>query len=158
MTRLEMIEQLSKQGVKLHPCNVQEEKPNDENCIYYLSTQELENLVNDNSGNMLPEEKTPDIIAARELQLFGMNNYRVYKNYLVPVCANMEKKVKKGVFDSIKAKKAFLNVANYAARIYCTEFGGVWYQVFNVATRKEFAAYLLEYFITSYDGNDFFWK
>lgn len=99
-----------------------------------------------------------DMVAARELQLFGMNSYRVYKNCLVPVCASLEKKVKKGIFDSIKAEKAFLNVANCAAREYCKEFGGVWYQVFNMATRKEFAIYLLEYFITSYDDNDFFWK
>lgn len=103
-------------------------------------------------------EKTLDIIAARELQLFGMNSYRVYKNFIVPVCANMEKKIKKGVFDSIKAEKAFLNVANCAARVYCSEFGGTWYKVFNMATRKEFAAYLLEYFITSYDSGDFFWR
>ena len=103
-------------------------------------------------------ENTLDIIAARELQLFAMNNYRIYKNFIVPVCANLEKKVKKGVFDSIKAEKAFLNVANCAARVYCCDFGGIWYQVFNVATRKEFAAYLLEYFIASYNDNDFFWK
>ena len=103
-------------------------------------------------------EKTLDMIAARELELFGMNSYKIYKNCLVPVCANLEKKVKKGIFDSIKAEKAFLNVANYAAREYCSEFGGTWYQVFNMATRKEFAISLLEYFITSYDNGDFFWN
>ena len=151
MSRLEMIEQLAKQGIKIHPCNVQCEKPNDENCIYYLSTEELENLIE-------KDTKTGDTIAARELQLFGMNNYKIYKNCLIPVCVNLEKKVKKGIFDSIKAKKAFLNVASYAAREYCIEFGGIWYQVFNMETRKEFAAYLLEYFITSYEDNDFFWK
>lgn len=101
--------------------------------------------------------KTIDTIAARELELYGMNSYQIYKKHIVPTCASLEKKVEKGVFDSIKAEKAFLYVANYTARAYCSEFGGSWYQVFNVPTRKAFAAYLVEYFMSSYDNNDFFW-
>ena len=103
-------------------------------------------------------DNTLDKISSRELELFGMNDARTYKDYLKPVCKNLVKKVEKGIFDSVKAKKAFIPVANYAAKAYCVEFGGIWYQVFNMATRKEFAAYLLELFITSYDNGDFFWN
>jgi len=99
-----------------------------------------------------------DMIAARELELFGMNDARTYRNFLIPVCKNLAKKVEKGVFDSIKAEKTFIYVANFAAKVYCENFGGIWYQVFNMATRKEFAVYLLEHFITSYDDGDFFWN
>ena len=133
MSRIEMIEQLAKQGIKIHPVNVHEEKPEDENSIYYLSTEELENLI---------ENEKFDQVAAEELKLYSDNTYQVYKAYYLPICANLEKKLAKGIFDKEKAVKAFMYLVDFAAKQYHKEFcssGITWYQVFDKATRQHVA-------------------
>ena len=80
-----------------------------------------------------------DIIAAEELKLYSDNTYRVYKNYYLPICANLEKKIAKGTFDQEKAVKAFMYLVDFAAKLYHNEFGTKsvpWYHVFDKATRE----------------------
>lgn len=80
-----------------------------------------------------------DNAAAYELKLFADNDYQTYSKMYMPVCDNLRKKMDAGKYDSDKAIKAFEYVAEFAAKKYCKEFGGVWYQVFNKATRTEVA-------------------
>ena len=88
-----------------------------------------------------------DEVAVRELELYATNDSEVYFKSIVPIQDNMTKKLKKGIFDHDKAVKAFLYTADFAAKKYCKEFGGIWYQVFNKATREETAKYLLKNFL-----------
>ena len=88
-----------------------------------------------------------DRVAAYELELFAMNDSETYFKSFLPIWDNLEKKVKKNIFDQEKAVKGFMYTCEFAAKKYCKEFGGIWYQVFNKATREETAKALLENFI-----------
>jgi len=92
-------------------------------------------------------KSTIDRIAARELELFANNDQGVYCCSIMPVCNNMIRKLRKGTFDREKAVKGFMYCVDYAAKTYCKMFGGVWYQVFNKATRELVAETLLENFL-----------
>jgi len=85
---------------------------------------------------------------ARELHLYAQNDSDTYFRSLSPIMDNMDKKKERGIFDQEKAVKAFEYAAEYAARRYCKEFGGLWCQVFNAATRRAAAALLLDDYIS----------
>ena len=85
---------------------------------------------------------------ARELHLYAQNNENVYMQSLSPIMDNMDAKRARGIFDKEKAVKAFEYAAEYAARRYCQDFGGLWCQVFNVATRRAAAALLLDDYLS----------
>ena len=97
---------------------------------------------------------TIDNAAAYELKLYTDNNSNVYFSSLVPVYKNLDKKMEKGIFDSKKAVVAFSYVTEYAAKLYCKEFGGLWYVVFNKATREQAARELLEDYITEHNNGN----
>lgn len=87
-------------------------------------------------------KKAIDTIAAEELKLYADNTYDVYKMYYLPIAANLEKKLAKGIFDKEKAVTAFMYLVDYAAKRYHKEFGShnvLWYQVFDKATREQVA-------------------
>ena len=84
---------------------------------------------------------------ARELELFAINDGKTYVESLTPIMDNMDKKRRKGIFDQEKAVKAFMYSAEFAARRYCAEFGGVWYQLFNAATRRLVAELFLDNYL-----------
>ena len=88
-----------------------------------------------------------DYIAAEELKLYADNTYRVYVDSIVPTRKALSRKLAKGIFDKEKAVKAFEYCAAYAAKLYCQEFGGIWYQVFNKATREETARNMVDDFV-----------
>lgn len=88
-----------------------------------------------------------DYIAAHELQLFADNDSETYFKKYMPIVSSLDRKVKKQVFDSEKAVTAFLYVADFAAKRYANEFGGIWYQVFGKDTRKYAAACMLTDYI-----------
>jgi len=90
------------------------------------------------------KKTTIDMIAAEELKLYADNDSKTYFSIYMPTVKNLDKKTKKGSFDSEKAVKAFLYVTDYAAKRYCYEFGGIWHKVFNKATREETAKLLLD--------------
>ena len=82
-----------------------------------------------------------------ELFLFAMNDGATYEKSLSPIMDNMDRKRRAGKFDAEKAVKGFLYGAEFAARRYCQAFGGVWYQVFNPATRRAAAALFLDRYL-----------
>ena len=84
---------------------------------------------------------------AEELYLFAINDGETYKNSLSPIMDNMDRKRRAGKFDAEKAVKGFCYSAEHAARRYCQAFGGVWYQVFNPATRRAAAALFLDRYL-----------
>lgn len=47
LTRKTMVNAILAAGYILHPCNMEDSTPNDENSIYYLDLDELFNLYND---------------------------------------------------------------------------------------------------------------
>lgn len=85
---------------------------------------------------------------ARELHLYAQNDGDTYTRSLSPIMDNMDAKRARGIFDKEKAVKAFEYAAEYAARRYCQEFGGLWCQVFNAATRRAAAALLLDDYLS----------
>lgn len=89
-----------------------------------------------------------DYEAARELHIFAQNDSETYFSSLQPVMDLMDRKKERGIFDQEKAGKAFEYAAEYAARRYCKDFGGVWFQVFNAATRRAAAALLLDDYLS----------
>jgi hypothetical protein len=84
---------------------------------------------------------------ARELELFAINDRKTYMESLTPIMDNMDKKRRKGIFDQEKAVKAFMYSAEFAARRYCAEFGGVWNKLFNAATRRLVAELFLDNYL-----------
>lgn len=85
--------------------------------------------------------------ASRELSLYSVNDYEVYINAIQPVIRNLAKKLNAGIFDNDKARKAFTNVALFAAKKYAADFGGVYYKIFNAEDRRLTGADLFDYFI-----------
>jgi len=85
--------------------------------------------------------------AARELFIYAENDVDTYRASLTPIMDNMDAKRRRGCFDAAKAVKAFEYAAEYAARRYVKEFGGVWHDVFNAATRRAVAASLLDHYL-----------
>lgn len=85
-------------------------------------------------------------IEARELHLYLINK-EVFYTSLLSIEKNLFKKINKGVFDDEKAVKAYYNLVTDAAKLYCKEFGGVYFQVFTVKTRKEVCKEFLKNFL-----------
>ena len=88
-----------------------------------------------------------DYTAAQELTLYAVNDSETYFNSLSPIMDNMDSKRQRGTFDAEKAVKGFEYCAEFAARRYVKEFGGMWCQVFNAATRRAAAALLLDRYL-----------
>ncbi len=77
-----------------------------------------------------------------ELQLFCENDGDLYRQQVKPIEANLDKKVKKGVFDKTKAVKLWGYLADNCARKYVKEFGESgqpWHKMFSTADRREVA-------------------
>lgn len=82
-----------------------------------------------------------------ELSLYAINDSAIYHQSIQPVIRCLAKKIKVGNFDEAKARKAFYNVANFAAKKYAQDFGGCYYKMFSTEDRRLTAAYLLGYFM-----------
>lgn len=93
--------------------------------------------------------KTVTDTAARELFLFADNDRRTYEASYTPVAATLDKRRARGTFDALKAVKAFEYVAEYAARRYAEEFGGIWCRIFNASTRRAAAEQLTALYIAN---------
>ena len=88
---------------------------------------------------------------ARELYLYCDNNSRLYRMSIEPLYNALDKKVKKGVFNSIKATIAFYHVATLGAKMYGKEFGnGDGLRIFNVQARWTVACELCGYYRMNY--------
>lgn len=82
-----------------------------------------------------------------ELSLYTINDSTIYHQAIQPVIRCLAKKIKAGNFDEAKARKAFYNVATFAAKRYANDFGGCYYKMFSTEDRRLTAAYLTGYFM-----------
>ena len=80
----------------------------------------------------------------RELTLYIENTGDIYRALVTPLINSLAKRIIKGNYDKTLATKSFYNIATFGAKEYCRQFGGVYYEVFSVADRKETAERLLE--------------
>ena len=87
--------------------------------------------------NMIYKETTE----SRELYIYSMNNRRIYDGFKYDV-NNLNKKVKKGVYDSDKAVDLFYYLATEASNLYKKEFG----YSFSVGDRFTVAVDMMEEF------------
>lgn len=78
---------------------------------------------------------------SRELALFAENDRDIYTQ-ITAAAEFFAKKLRKGIFDEVKAVDRLYPVATTAAQKYCREFGGLYYQVFDVTARYTCAAEL----------------
>lgn len=83
---------------------------------------------------------------SRELHIYCDNTARIVTQIAEPNYRNLERKMRRGIYDRNRALKAMRNVADYAAKEYCREFGGTWFTIFPVSARNECAAALLQSF------------
>ncbi len=88
---------------------------------------------------------------ARELELFITSDANLYRQMHLPIIKNLITKKARGVYDTEKAKKGFMYLADEGAKRYAKEFGSrdvVWHEMFNINTRRMVAAELTESFET----------
>ena len=104
------------------------------------------------SSKTITSNKEPaDMDMAYQLEGFIESDGDLYTYMIVPVIKNLEKKVKKGIFDKEKSLIMWERVADEGAKRYVKEQGGPSY---NVATRKEVAKKLAEYYEENYMGDN----
>lgn len=78
---------------------------------------------------------------ARELQLFCENDGDLYRQQVQPIEKNLQRKMKKGIYDHEKSKKLWMYLADNCARKYAKEFGDGrdWHKMFSTADRRDVA-------------------
>lgn len=79
---------------------------------------------------------------ARELFLYATNDGMLYRRMISAVLDNLEKKIKKGIYDKEKAIDAWYYVATEASNKYNKDFG----YKFNVTDRFTVACDMAEYY------------
>ena len=62
--------------------------------------------------------------AAVELKLSIENDSDLYRQQIVPIIKNVQKKMKKGTYDHLKAPKLWMYLVDNGAKKYVKEFGG----------------------------------
>ena len=95
------------------------------------------------SKEITSNKELADKDMADQLAGFIENNEQLYNQMIIPVIKNLSRKVQKGIFDKEKSLILWQNVADEGAKMYVQEQGGPSY---NVATRKETAKMLSEYY------------
>lgn len=80
--------------------------------------------------------------AARELVLHADNNHHLHRSSHMPIIANLQRKVKKGVYDHSHAKDLWKYHADRAAHSYAKEHGDgrtAWHKMFSTTDRRQAA-------------------
>ncbi len=104
--------------------------------------------------------ESADGTAARELELYIVNDGTLYRQSVQPIIANLAKKIRKGKYDKAKAVKLWQYAADFGAQRYTQEFGGSYgkhsgngsYGAFSAPTRRTVAAALQEYYQDELDA------
>lgn len=103
-------------------------------------------------SHQITSNKEPaDMDMAYQLEGFIESDGQLYTQMIVPVIKNLERKVKKGIYDYDKSLIMWEHVADEGAKRYVKELGG---PAYNVATRKEVAKKLSEYYEENYNGDN----
>lgn len=111
--------------------------------------QQGSDMVHDQGAVDEGAKSTVDDKAAEELKLFIDNDGNLYRRQFQPIINNLQKKIKRGVYDSELAVKAFANLAYSGARAYAEQHGGD-ISTFSKATRLEVAKALRDGFESEY--------
>lgn len=86
--------------------------------------------------------------ASAELCIYAEQNETCYRAYLLPAFKNLERKIKRGIFDLDKAILLFQKYTTVAlAKQYTLEHGSMtdkWSDIFTVSDRKQLAEYWAE--------------
>lgn len=80
--------------------------------------------------------------AARELVLHADNNQHLHRSSHMPIIANLERKVKKGVYDHSRARDLWKYHADRSAHSYAKQHGDgrtPWHKMFSTSDRKQAA-------------------
>lgn len=103
------------------------------------------------SKEIISNKEPADMDMAYQLEGFIESDGQLYTQMIVPVIKNLERKVKKGIYDYDKSFIMWEHVADEGAKRYVKEHGG---PAYNVATRKEVAKKLSEYYEENYNGDN----
>ena len=91
-----------------------------------------------------------DTEAARELYLYAANDYDLYRQNILPIILNLQRKIKSGKYKAELAPKIWRYAADNAAKTYThggSGFGiGKGYGIFTVPIRNKAAEMLMEHF------------
>jgi len=98
-----------------------------------------------------PRGGEADEAAARELSLFAVNHGELHRQRITPIIDNLNRKVKRGVYDHSKALKLWGYAADDAAQRYGKEIGGGGQPGptvggFNKATRMRAAQHIQDHY------------
>ena len=117
------------------------------------------NLMKANSSRKITSAKDSESANeddVRQIALFIENDEQLYKEMIVPVIKNLERKINKGNFDKEKALIAWQNIADEGTKRYNKKHGSGQLSLipFNTATRKEVAKQLMEHYEENYMGDN----
>ena len=107
--------------------------------------------VNSSKKPITSNKEPTDMDMAYQLEGYIESDGQLYTQIIVPVIKNLERKVKKGIYDYDKSLIMWQHVADEGAKRYVKELGG---PAYNVATRKEVAKKLSEYYEENYMGDN----
>jgi len=84
-----------------------------------------------------PMRGSADETLAHDLYLFAWNDADLYRQQRKPIELNLQRKWRKGIYDTEKAVRLWNYLANSAAEKYHKEgrYDGKWFDLFNVPTR-----------------------
>ena len=85
---------------------------------------------------------------SQELYLYADNSATLYRHAILPAIENLQKKVKKGIYDADKATVCFFNIMTQASNEYKREFG----YAFDVTARWTAAQDMRDYIAAEYLG------
>lgn len=94
-----------------------------------------------------------DMHAVRELEIYADNTRNVYFQNIMPTVENLRKKRERGLYDRTLAVKAWMYVANAAAKAYAAEFcerGAAWHKVFPASVRRVVADRMERHYYDEY--------
>lgn len=103
------------------------------------------------SKEIISNKEPADLDMAYQLEGYIESDGQLYTQMIVPVIKNLERKVKKGIYDYDKSLIMWERVADEGAKRYIKELGG---PAYNVATRKEVAKKLSSYYEENYMGDN----
>jgi hypothetical protein len=88
----------------------------------------------------------PDVAMANELYLYFQNDENLINRRYPEFVKNLERKVKRGIYDREKAVKLFMYLADEVSKKYSKDFGDGKTHWASVPTRMELAKMLLRYY------------